>query len=182
MKNVLVITGSPRKGGNSELLADAFIKGAKGAGHNVVKFEAAFDTSGGCKACGKCWSSGEPCAFPDGFNKMAPDLEKADVVVFASPLYWFGFSGQLKNMIDKFYSYAGPACPRPLKPKQAVLLMCAAAPAPGVFSGAHATYKNMLGYLKWSDGGMFSVNGVHNPGDISKTSYLAEAENLGAKL
>ena len=65
---------------------------------------------------------------------------------------------------------------------QAVLLMCAASPVPEVFSGAHATYKNMLGYLKWPDAGIISVNNVDNPGDISKTPYLAEAEKLGAKL
>jgi len=74
-RNILVLTGSPRKGGNSDLLADAFIKGAKAAGNRVDKYETGLKRIVGCKACDRCYSQGEACVFGDDFNALAPLLE-----------------------------------------------------------------------------------------------------------
>jgi multimeric flavodoxin WrbA len=85
-KNILIITGSPRKNGNSDMMADAFIKGALAAGHKTIKFEAAFKKISGCTACDKCWSTGSACVINDDFAGLEPLLEEADMIVLAFPL------------------------------------------------------------------------------------------------
>ncbi|MDL2210814.1 flavodoxin family protein, partial [Desulfovibrio sp. OttesenSCG-928-O18] len=124
-RNILVITGSPRKGGNTDTLVDAFIKGASHAGHTVSRFNAAATEIKGCRGCDKCWTTGTPCIFRDGFDTLAPMLAEADTLVLASPVYWFGFSTQLKSAVDKFYAMVRETCPTPLKIKDAILLLVA---------------------------------------------------------
>jgi hypothetical protein len=87
-KNILLLTGSPRRYGNSDRMAEAFTKGALDAGHNVMLFNAGRKEIGGCKACKECWSKGEPCIYRDDFDEVAPLLEEAEVILFATPLYW----------------------------------------------------------------------------------------------
>jgi multimeric flavodoxin WrbA len=87
-KEILVLTGSPRRKGNSDQLADAFIRGAAEQGHGVHKFEAAYKNISGCRACNMCWSSGtDPCVVKDDFYELAPLLESCETVVFVSPVY-----------------------------------------------------------------------------------------------
>ena len=181
-KNVLIITGSPRRGGNSELMADAFTKGARAAGHEVNTFQSAVDLVEGCLACDTCWSKGKPCSFDDGFDKLAPLLEKADVLALCGPLYWFTISAQMKAAIDKFYAYMRPQAPTKLKIKETMLLMCAEDTAIAAFDGAVATYKAIGSYLKLTDRGTLLVTGVYNQGDIHKTDALARAEKLGGTV
>ena len=95
-RNILVLTGSPRKGGNSDLLADAFIKGAKAAGNRVDKYETGLKRIVGCKACDRCYSQGEACVFGDDFNALAPLMEQSDTLVLVTPMYWFTFPTPLK--------------------------------------------------------------------------------------
>ena len=106
MKNILILTGSPRVGGNSDLMADAFQKGAESAGHKVVRYEAGRNAILPCRACEACFSNGKACVWDDRFsNELAPLIEEADVIVLATPLYWFTFPAQLKAAIDKMYSF-----------------------------------------------------------------------------
>ena len=91
-KKIVVLTGSPRAGGNTDRMADAFISGAMAAGHEVTKFSTAQLNVKGCVACGGCYSREDrPCCHDDDFNRIAPVIEQADVVVFAAPLYWSTF-------------------------------------------------------------------------------------------
>ena len=103
-KNILILTGSPRPNGNSFILADAFAKGAEAAGHTVRRFDTAPAEIDGCRACNQCFKHGNACVFDDDFNILAPRLEEADVLVLATPLYWFSFPSQLKAALDKLYS------------------------------------------------------------------------------
>ena len=178
-KNILVITGSPRKKGNSTLLAEAFIKGATAQGHTVTVFNAADKDIKGCKACGACWSKGTACVFTDGFTELEPLLEQTDAVVFASPLYWFSFSAQIKAAIDKMNAYDSENTRRPLKVKEGALLVCGAGEDMQIFEGINATYKSMLTYLGWCNAGIVAVTGVQEKGDILKTEGLVSAEKLG---
>ncbi len=181
-KNVLIITGSPRRGGNSELMADAFIKGARAAGHEVNKFQSAVDLVDGCLACDTCWSKGKPCSFDDGFDTLAPMLEKADVLVLCGPLYWFTLSAQMKAALDKFYAYMRPQAPIKLKIKESMLLMCAEDTEAAAFDGPVATYKSIGNYLGLADRGILLIPGVYDKGDIHKTDALARAEKLGGAV
>ena len=182
-KKVLVLTGSPRQLGNSALLADAFIQGVKTAGHTVQVFETAFHPILPCKACDKCWSAGKPCVFPDEFEKLAPMLEEADVLVLCTPLYWFNMTAQLKAAVDKLYSYMKPNALHKLKIKECVLLAAAEGnEADGDYDGLKATYKAIADYLKWADRGMLLAGGTWDAGDIIKTGKLKEALELGKTI
>lgn len=182
-KKILLLTGSPRQLGNSALLADAFIQGVKEAGHTAKVFETAFHPVLPCKACDKCWTTGKPCVFTDGFNALAPRLEEADVLALCTPLYWFTMSAQLKSAVDKLYSYMKPGAPRKLKIKECVLLAAAEGnEADGDYDGLKATYKSIADYLKWKDCGSVLAGGTWDPGDVIKNGKLKEAQELGRTL
>jgi len=181
MKNILVLTGSPRKGGNSDLLADAFIKGAEEAGHKVSKFASAEKKIAGCRACDKCWSTGTACIFPDDFRELAPLVEEADTLVIVSPVYWFTMSAQIKAAIDRLYAYYTPNRKKDLKLTETVLLSCAA-DEPSVFKGLEETYKSLLAYTGWRNAGIITVPEVSDKGDILKTDALTKAEELGKSI
>lgn len=179
-KSILVMTGSPRKGGNSEMLAEAFARGATSRGHSVTLFRAAAKNIGGCKACGACWNKGRACSFTDGFTELEPLVESADAVVFVSPLYWFGFSAQIKAAIDRLNAYDSAKALRPLKVRESALLVCGAGEDAHIFDGIISTYKSMLHYMGWADNGVLAVTGVQEKGEIAKGHALAQAEALGA--
>ncbi len=181
-KDILVITGSPRRDGNSELMADAFIKGAQAKGHNVTKFSAGRKTIGGCKACGTCWSKGTACSFQDGFTELEPLLERADVVIFASPLYLFGLSSQIKAPIDKLNAYDSENCMRPLKIKESILLICGACESMDIFSGVISSYRHMAAYMHWEDVGVLAIPQIYEKGAIQKTDALIQAEHMGYSI
>ena len=103
-KKLVVITGSPRKNGNSFAMADAFIKAAQANGHIITRFDAAFKKVGGCHACETCYKTGKACSFDDDFNELAPSILEADGVVFITPVYWYSYPAQIKGVIDKLYS------------------------------------------------------------------------------
>lgn len=181
-KNILVLTGSPRKNGNSDKMAEAFIKGATAAGHEVTKFETARKDILGCKACNTCWSKGTACSFEDDFQELTTLLEAADAIVFATPLYWFSFSAQIKAAIDKMYSYLGKDCKKPLKIKESALLVCGGDDEPEVFEGITISYKAIAKYMKWQDRGVVIVPGVSEKNDIEGTKFLEEIEKLGKSI
>ncbi len=103
-KKVVVITGSPRKNGNSFAMTESFIKAAQEKGHSVTRFDAAMMEIGGCRACETCFSTGKACTFDDDFNKIAPAILEADALVFTSPVYWYSIPAQIKGVIDRIYS------------------------------------------------------------------------------
>ena len=181
-KNILVITGSPRKHGNSDLLAEAFMKGARAAGHEVVSFSSAANRVEGCIACDTCWKKGKACSFDDGFDILSPLLEQADVLVLCSPLYWFTFSTQLKAALDKMYAYTVPQGKSKLKIQESVLMMCAAETEESVFSGAVGTYKEIARFLELKDRGVLLVPSVLGKGDIKRTDALERAEKMGREI
>jgi len=180
-KNILVITGSPRKRGNTDTLADAFAKGARASGHTVTLFNASTHI-GGCRACDTCWSKGHACTFTDAFTDLEPLLEQADMVVFATPLYWFGFSAQIKAALDRIYAYISPNTVRPLKIKESALLACAGDTDEHVFDGLAHTYEIMMRYIEWRNAGTLFIPGVLEKGDILKTDALEKAEQFGRSL
>lgn len=100
MKNVLIISSSPRKNGNSERLCQEFMKGAQEAGHQVELVCLRDLDIGYCRACYACSDSGR-CCLDDDMNELAQKVLKADVLVLATPVYFYSMSGQLKVFIDR---------------------------------------------------------------------------------
>ena len=174
---ILVLTGSPRPNGNSATLADEFIRGAKEAGHDVVRFDAAFKRVNPCRACNRCGMNGT-CIFKDDFVEVRKHIIDADCVVFATPMYYFGISAQLKLVIDRFYSINGSIH----VPKKAVLLMTYANTAPAEAKPIASHYETLLGYLGWTDAGQIIVPGVWPIGAVRRTKYPAMAYKLGKSI
>jgi multimeric flavodoxin WrbA len=180
MKNIVVITGSARKNGNSELMAKYFMEGAKQAGHNVFLFETAKKKLLSCIACDTCFSKGQACSFPDDFNEIAPILENADAIVFCTPLYWFTFPARIKMVIDKLYSFMVGG--HELKIKESLLMVCAETHDITDFTGIIKTYELILGYMKWKDAGILTIPSVYKIGDIKTTDGLDKAKEMGKRI
>ena len=174
---ILVLTGSPRKNGNSATLADSFIKGAKEAGHTVERFDAAFKKVHPCIACNSCGMNG-PCVFKDDFEFVRKHIVEADCVVFATPMYYFGISAQLKAVIDRFYAINGSIH----VPKKAVLLMTYANTAASEAVPIKSHYDVLLKYLGWTDAGQIVAPGVWPAGAIRHTPFPEQAYRLGKSI
>ena len=174
---IFVITGSPRKNGNSNTLADNLIKGAQEEGHTVVRFDSAFKNVHPCIACNKCGMNGQ-CVFKDDFEFVKSNIVDADVVVFATPMYYFGISAQIKTVIDRFYAINGQIH----RPKKAVLLMTYADTSAKEAQPIISHYETLLNYLGWSDAGKIIASGVWTEDDIKHTQYPQKAYELGKNI
>lgn len=182
-KNILVVTGSPRKHGNSAALADAFSKGAEACGATVHRFDAAFHKLSGCLACDHCWQdSVHACVIPDDFNVFISALQRADAVVFAYPLYWSGMPAQLKMIVDRLYSYCVPQCPGDLHGKLTANLLCCECEGDENFALVRKMHEGLNGYMHWQDAGEVAVHTCYAPGEILQTDGPARAYALGQRL
>ena len=178
-KKIVVITGSPRKNGNSFAMTDAFIKEAEANGHTVTRFDAALQKVGGCHDCKTCFKTGKACSFDDDFNLIAPAIEEADAVVFTTPLYWYSFPAQIKGVIDRLFSFC--IAERDIYEKECALIACCEEDDVSVMDGLLFPYKKSIALLKWKSIGEVLIPGVYNAGDINKTDGCQKAAEL-AKL
>lgn len=176
---ILVITGSPHKKGTSALLADEFIKGAQEKGHNVFRFDAAFEELHPCAACENCKTGEKRCIYKDGMEKLNQKLFEADVVVFVTPLYYFGFSSQIKMVIDRFHASNHKIINTN---KKAILLATSAAANDWTMDGLVTNYKNIVRFLGWRDVGMLLATGCPVREVIEKTEFPKKAYELGKNL
>lgn len=178
-KKMVVLTGSPRKNGNSFALADAFITAAEKKGYSVTRYDAAETTIKGCTACETCYQTGKACSFEDDFNPMALSLEEADAVVIITPLYWYTFPAKLKAVIDKFYAfYIGK---RGIGGKKCGFIVCCEGEAEPM-EGIRFSYKHTVALLEWNPVGEVFIPLVHEIGDIDKTTGIAQAAALAEKF
>lgn len=176
MKRIAVIIGSPRHGGNTEKLARAFIRGAERAGNAVDVIFVADYRIGGCIGCNVCYSAPRHlCALDDDMRELYGRLASADIIVIATPIYFYGVSAQLKALIDRLHN---PVRGNFAVKKLALLAVCADT-IDSVFDSVTAMYSSVLKYFSLEDGGSVKVRGVSAKGDIDGSPLLAEAENLG---
>ena len=179
-KKVVVITGSPRKNGNSAAMAEAFIKAAEEKGHTVTRFDAAMMNVGGCHACETCFKSGKAFSFDDDFNTIAPHILEADDIVFAMPVYWYSIPGQIKNVIDKIYSFC--VAGKDVAGKGCGLIACCEEEDMTVLDGVRMPLERSAALLKWHMIGEVLIPGVLNTGDIEKTDGCRQAAELAENL
>lgn len=175
---IVVLTGSPRRNGNSAYLAEQFIKGAEERGHEVFRFDCAFKKVAPCRACNHCGMDG-PCVFQDDFEELRPRLVEADMVVFATPMYYFGIFAQMKSVIDRFYAINGQIKDNP---KKAAFLMTYADTAKKEAEPMLLHYNTLLEYLGWESVGTVVASGVWTAGSVKNTSYGQQAYQLGKSL
>lgn len=181
-KRVLVLKCSPRMNGNSDMLADAFIKGAKESGHVVVDLHIGRMRISPCVACGGCYSKGSPCVINDDMQRVYPELFNADVVVIASPVYYFSFTAQYKAMLDRFFALEAVEDKKP-KGIEVALLMTAGDTDEKVFNISVKEYKTVFeNWFGWRHVGKVLATEVYNKGDIKGNPKLDEAYRLGKGL
>ena len=175
-KKILVITGSPRKNGNSFAMTDAFIKAAEEKGHTVTRFDAAMMKIGGCRACETCCSTGKACSFDDDFNTIAPAISEADVIVFTMPVYWYSIPAQIKGVIDRIYSLVIGG--KDIAGKECALITCCEEKDMTVMDGVRIPIERTAALNKWTMVGEVLIPGVLKPGDIDKTDGCKKAAAL----
>ena len=174
-KNVLIISATPRKGGNSELLAQAFADGAKDAG-NEVEMISLRDKNllfyKGCLACQKT----ERCVLKDDAAEITGKMQAADVLVFATPIYYYSVSGQMKTMLDR----SNPLYGSDYKFRDVYLLSTAAEDDPETPKIAEQVLQGFIDcFPKARVAGTVFAGGVTNPGDIQNHPVLKTAYDAG---
>jgi multimeric flavodoxin WrbA len=175
--NILILSGSPRKGGNTELLAEAFAKGAA-AQHNVEIVSVRDYKVNPCLGCNACFKANGICAQKDDMTILYEKMSQTDMLVIASPVYFYGISAQLKAVIDRFHN--------PIRDtfhiKKMALLLVGAATLPELFDAIIAEYNLCLKFFGIEDVGNVLVRGVKDKGDINNTDALNEAYRLGESI
>ena len=179
-KKIVVITGSPRKNGNSFAMTDAFIKAAEEKGHTVTRFDAAMKNVGGCHACETCFKTGKACSFDDDFNTITSDILEADVVVFTMPVYWYSIPAQIKGVIDRLFSFVVGG--KDIAGKECAMIVCCEEDDMSVMDGVRIPLERSAALLKWHMVGEVLVPGVLSVGDIEKTDGCAQAAALADKF
>ena len=169
---ITVLNGSPRTNGNTIALVDSFKKGAESVGHNVTVFNVATMKINGCTGCEYCQDKeyGQ-CAFKDDMSKIYDNLKDTEMVVFASPVYYWGFTGQLQSTLSRFY-----AIDRPPKAEKYGLIL--SSHSPNVYDAILSQYKDVVAYLGGKETGIITAYGPQN----KSPEKLTEAYNFGKNL
>lgn len=170
---ILVLNGSPRTNGNTAAMVEAFKRGAEEAGNRVDVFSVSQMKIAGCLGCEYCHTRGNgACVQEDDMQKIYPYLEQADMIVLASPVYYFSISGQLQCAITRTYNMG---IPRNLK-KAALILSSG---ADDVYDGAvYAYHCGFIEYMGLEDLGVYTAYGAQNKSD----EKLKELYQLGKSL
>lgn len=177
-KNILVISSSLRRVSNSELLADRFISGAREAGNHVEKISIRDKKIGFCRGCLACQSSGR-CAILDDGNDIAGKMLTADVIVFATPVYYYGMSGQMKTMLDR----ANPLFFLDYQFRDVYLLATAADEEEYAVDGTLTGIKGWIScFEKARLAGTVFAGGVDKAGEIEHHPVLEKAFLMGKEV
>lgn len=175
---ILILVGSPRRGGNTDTLARAFADGA--SVHNEVEIVSVADYKvNPCIGCNSCFSrEGNACFQNDDMAKIYEKLKSAELLVIASPVYFYGLSAQLKAVIDRLHTPMRNSFPI----KHLTLLLVGAASLPELFDAIQTQYRLALNFFGLEDAGQILVRGCKEKGDIEKTDALERAYTLGAGI
>lgn len=178
MKHIIVISTSLRAGSNSDLLAESFIKGAQASGHQVEKILLASARIEFCRGCLACQKQGR-CIIDDDVNAIMAKVLKADVVVWATPIYYYEMSGQMKTLIDRMNGMY----PQDYQFRDVYLLTTAAENEEWVPERALAGLSGWVDcYPKSKIAGSLFCGGVNAPRDIEGNDKLQEAFRLGQQI
>lgn len=177
-KKVLILSGSPRKGGNSDLLCDEFLRGAAEAGHEVEKIFLGEKKIGYCRACYYCKKNGGRCAIADDMGEILDKMQAADVLLMASPVYFYAIAAQMKAVIDRSVA-RWTAIPN----KEFYYIMTSAEDSPEVMQ---CTLECFRGFAACLDGaremGVIEGKGVYEAGEIKGCPAMREAYQMGRRV
>lgn len=174
MKKVLILSSTPRKGGNSDILCDAFAYGAREAGNEVEKIRVADLKIGYCTGCYACQKTGI-CAIKDDARGVIDKMMAADVIVLASPVYFYTICAQLKALIDRTVVIFPN-----LTNKKFCYILTMADTNRKMFDGSLAALRGFLDCYEGSEEcGSVLADGVYEKGAVNGTKFVAEARKLG---
>jgi multimeric flavodoxin WrbA len=177
-KNIVVLSGSPRMNGSTELLVEAFVEGATKAGKEVTVFQVANLTIAGCLGCNYCFRDKGVCLQEDDMSDILEAIRKSDTLVFASPVYYFGFTGQLKQAIDRTYALLGEES----TVKRTALLMTCGDGSETAAASSVSMYRQIIALQEWEEAGVIIAPGLHNASEIEGRPELGLAWALGADI
>lgn len=175
---IVVLEGSPNRNGSSNTLANACIEGAKAAGHSVDVIDAAHANIHPCTGCIHCGYEG-PCVQKDDVEGIRARILAADMMVFVTPLYYYGMSAQLKILVDRFCAFNSSIQRKHMKSA----MISAAWNADGwTFEALEAHYKTLVRYLNFKDMGAVWGKGCGTPSMTKNSRYVQQAYELGKNL
>lgn len=180
MSNVLIVVGSPRKDGNSQMMADFFEHGALKSGNEVRQINVGRAKISGCIACESCFANNGKCAINDDMQPLYAQMEWADVIVYAFPLYFYSYPAQIKAFMDR--QFCAAAGRKGIMGKKVALLM--------PYEDAHAeradglvkSFEICMDYCKQEILGMVLCNGVYEKGAIKGHEALKRCQDLGESI
>ena len=172
---ITILMGSPNKNGSTSLLVNEFVRGAKEAGHTCEVIDVCHANIHPCIGCVACGYEG-PCVQKDGVEDIKEKLLSSDMVMFATPLYYYGMTAQLKAVVDRFCAYNSSLNSRHLK---SALLTVAWNADDWTFDALVAHYKTLVRYINFEDQGMVLGYGCGTPSMTRKSVYMKEAYELG---
>ena len=176
---IVLINSSPHSEteSTSRFLAQKFIEGAKSAGHEIFIFDAANEETHPCRGCNKCGMDGD-CIFNDAISqKLMPKMLEADLLVFVTPLYYYGMSAQLKIIVDRFYSRTTK-----LNGKKSVFMATAWNSADWTFEALKNHYETLVRYMSWEDCGQIWAIGCGYRSAVENSEFGDVAFKIGANL
>ena len=177
-KKVLILSGSPRKGGNSDLLCDEFARGASESGNQVEKVRVAEKKIGYCHACYYCREHNGECAIKDDMAELLQKMIDADVIVLASPVYFYSISAQLKTVIDRTVARWTEVTNKDFY----YIVTC----ADDDVNSAETTLNCFRGYADCVNGakekGIIYGTGVYEKGEITNTKAMKDAYKAGLEI
>jgi multimeric flavodoxin WrbA len=176
---IVMLTGSPHREGTTDLLASEYAREATDRGHEIIRFDTAHLEIHPCIGCDYCRQSDGVCIFNDDMKMISDELEEADVVVFVTPLYYFGMTAQLKTAIDRFY--ATNVALRST-PKEAYMIAAGADEDDWAMDGLKAHFTTMCRYMKWEEMGSVLGLGLSIREDALESDYLIQVRDLAQKL
>lgn len=173
-KNILLISSSPRKNGNSDMLCDEFMRGAKASGHNVEKVRLSEKAINYCTGCCSCIGGKGSCVQQDDMAEIHEKVLAADVLVLASPVYFRSFNGQMKTFIDRI-------CPiYPMITGKDVYFIISAAGGRLPVDSTVQSFKTFTGCLSGiREKGVISITGVWDEGGVKGTKAMEQAYTAG---
>ena len=175
---IIALQGSPNIDGSTAILVEEFARGAREAGHAVERVDVARLDVRPCTGCVACGYEG-PCVQRDGMGAVRSSLLAADMVVLATPLYYYGMSAQLKTVVDRFCSFNASLTARHLK---SALLAVAWNADDWTFEALAAHYRTLVRYLQMDDCGMVLGRGCGTPAMTRRSEAAKEACGLGRGL
>ena len=180
MKKIVILLGSPRKNGNTDLLCDEFIRGARENGHEVEKIYLKDKNIHPCVACDYCRSHEGNCVFKekDDFEEMIQKVIAADVLVISSPVYFYSLTAQMKTAIDRFY-----AREQEVKNKAAYFITASAAPTEEYIQTAIAGFRGFIScFENVNEAGIIAGCGAAEKGDVTEMTAFKKAFEMGKTL